>query len=497
MINGFVRKGAALELLTPEEVEVIHQGALYIIQKTGMKIKHQRALKILANNGCQVDFDNCRVRFSAWLVEDCIRKVPSSFLLKARNRDQDLIVGGDRVYFMQGMGRDYLDLDTWEIRPATHEQHKEAIIVADALENTHLIDGWEILCERVKMPPVMGFLENLANGIRYSSKAQVAGNVKDAEIFAIQMAQVVGTDLLPEIENAAPLSITESGVEAAWRYVDAGIPIVPGLGVALGATGPATLAGGVVQEVAEMMGWVTLIQLIKTGAPLAIHISTRPLNMRSGEATNSSPSGSIGTVMMNQMLRRYHIPSWTNSGWASTSKEIDFQAGFEKSVGILAGAQSGGNLLLFQVGSSMELFYSTVLSIMDDDIAGWVGHFLEGAQVNRDTLALDVIDQVGPLPGEFLGTAHTREWYRKEHYWPKVASLESYSTWMQTGKKDMVTLAKERMAQILATHKPMPLTASQDQAITDILKEARTFYLKKGDITQSQWDEYTVVIQNE
>jgi trimethylamine--corrinoid protein Co-methyltransferase len=497
MIKGFVRKGPSLEQLTAEEVAAVHQGALYVIGKTGMKIDHQRALELLAQHGCPVDFEARRVRFPAGLVEESLRKIPSSFLLRARNREKDLIVGDDRVYFMQGMGMRYVDLETWKSRPASHREHKEAIIVADYLENTHLVDGWEILCDRQGVPPVMGFLENLANGIRYSSKTQVAGNVQGNEVFAIQMAKAVGTDLLPEIENAAPLSITGRGVEAAWRYVEAGIPIVPGLSVSMGGTGPITMAGAVVQQMAELMGWMTLVQLIRPGAPVAIHHGGSPLNMRTGDYFIPSPSRSIVTTMINQMLRHYHIPSWVNSGWTSSSKKIDYQVAFDKGLGALAGSLSGGNLILFQGGSSIELTYSSVLAIMDDDMAGWIGHYLEGPTVNHVTLALDVIDQVGPLPGHFLGTAHTREWYVKEHYLPKMVDVEPYQTWQTGGKKDMLTLAKEKMAEILAHHQPEPLESAQTQAIEDILKEAREFYRKQGIISQDQWEEYMRVLKSD
>jgi trimethylamine--corrinoid protein Co-methyltransferase len=490
MIKGFTRKFRPLEFLTPEEEESIHGGALYVLEKTGMRIQHEGALKQLSESGCLVDFENERARIPPWLAEECIRKVPSNFILKARDREKDLMVGGNSVYFMQGMGMRYVDLDTWETRPATAAEHRDAMIVADALENTHLAEPWEIYTDRRGIPPVMGLLENLASGLRYSSKTQVAGNIKDSEIFAIKMAKAVGTDLFPEIEHAAPLTVQKGGVMAAYRYMEADIPIVPALSVNMGASGPATMAGAVLLMVAEMMGWVVLTQLYKSGAPLAFHHGASPPDMRNGNKLIGVPSRGITTVMMNQMLRRYEIPIWSNTGFASNSKKIDFQAGFEKSCGTLVSALAGGHVHLYQGGSSLELLYSSELAVMEDDVAGWIGHLLEGAEINAETLAIEVINQVGPIPGHYLGTAHTRENWRKENYFPQVTDVEPYASWASSGKKDMLDRAKEKVEEILATHKPLPLTAEEDQAVEDVLVEARDYYRKNNTISDEEWSVY-------
>jgi trimethylamine--corrinoid protein Co-methyltransferase len=490
VIKGFSRRFKPLEFMTSEEEESIHRGALYVLERTGMRIEHERVLKMLADHGCEVDFESQRARMHPWLVEECVRKAPSNFALRARDRDKDLMVGGDTVYFMQGMGMRYVDLETWETRQATASQHRDAMIVADALENIHLAEGWEIYTDRKGIPPVMALLENLASAIRYSSKPQVAGNIKDTEIFAIKMAKAVGIDLLPEIEHACPLTIQAGGVEAACRYMEAGIPIVPALSVSMGATGPATMAGAVLLKVAEMMGWVVLTQLFKPGAPLAFHHGASPPDMRTGDKLVGVPARGITSAMMNQMLRRYQIPIWSNTGFASNSKKIDFQVGFEKSTGTLLSALSGGHLHLFQGGSSLELLYSPELSVMEDDVAGWIGHVLEGATFTDETLAIDVINQVGPIPGHYLGTAHTRKWWRKENYLPPTTDVESYSSWIKSGKKDMLTRAREKVEEILATHEPMPLTPEQEQGIEGALKEARDYYRESRVISDAEWSEY-------
>ena len=160
-------------------------------------------------------------------MEECLRKCPSSYAVKARDRDRDLMIGGNTTYFMQGMGMRYLDLDTWETRPARAAEHRDAMIVADALENVHLADGVFFYMEREDVPPIMVMLENLASGLRHSSKAEHFGYQRDCEIFAIQMAQALGIGLNSELDTAFPLAIYGGAIEAAFRYVEADIPIMP------------------------------------------------------------------------------------------------------------------------------------------------------------------------------------------------------------------------------------------------------------------------------
>ncbi len=494
MIPGFTRKFPPQDLLTQEDAEAIHRGALYTLEKTGMRVDHGPSLELLEKNGCKVDRELNRAWMPAALVEECIRRCPSSFVLKARDSDLDLMIGGDTVYFMQGMGMRYVDLETWETRPATASEHRDAMIVADALENVHLADGIFFYMEREGIPPVMVMLENLVSGLRHSAKAQQFGYQKDCEIFAIQIAEALGINLNPELDSAAPLTLYAPPLDAAFRYVRAGFPIQPTVSITMGSEGPVTHVGSIVMAVAMVLGWTVLTQLIKPGAPMSIQHGNGPMDMKSGSTRFGMVGGALTSGMMNQMLRRYDIPSCPSAGFSSNSKKIDYQVGYEKALGALTDALTGGNLFIFQGGSSGELMYHPALSVLDDDVAGWIGRFLEGVTVNDVTLAIDLINQVGPIPGHYLSTAHTREWWQKEHFLPKAADLEAYPVWIKSGKKDALELAKDRVEQILATHKPLPLTSAQEQSIEDVLKEARTYYRDKNLISDEDWADYMKVM---
>jgi trimethylamine--corrinoid protein Co-methyltransferase len=219
------------------------------------------------------------------------------------------------------------------------------------------------------------------------------------------------------------------------------------------------------------------------------------MDMRRGSPLFASAVNSLGHVGFNQWLRAHKIPSCTSAGFTSLSKKFDYQCGYEKALGTLVAALSGGNIHIFQGGTTGELAYSPVLSIMDDDIAGWIGKMLQGTTVTDETMAVDLINDVGPIPGHFLNTAHTRDHWRDEHNFPQVADEEAYPVWVESGKKDTLALARERMDHILATHEPEPLTPEQDRAIERMLSDARDHYRKAGLISDDEWATYMQTLE--
>jgi trimethylamine--corrinoid protein Co-methyltransferase len=142
---------------------------------------------------------------------------------------------------------------------------------------------------------------------------------------------------------------------------------------------------------------------------------------------------------------------------------------------------SGANVVLFHGCVYGELTFHPIQAILDDDAAGMIGRFVEGVQVTPDTLALDLIGQVGSIPGFYLDKQHTRDWWMKEQFLPNAADTLTYPEWLQSGKKDCLSYAKERMGEILSTHTvSIPLSEEQDNKIEAILSEARDYYQGKG-----------------
>jgi len=138
-LKGFTRNFKPLEILTEEQVEAIHRGTLEVLWVTGVRVEHERALKLFESNGCKVDYDDMRVRIPPALVEECIRKAPSSFHAEARDYKKSLMLGDNNLYFGGAPGLQTLDLDTWEPRVATRKENYDGVTVLDALPNVHFL----------------------------------------------------------------------------------------------------------------------------------------------------------------------------------------------------------------------------------------------------------------------------------------------------------------------------------------------------------------------
>jgi trimethylamine--corrinoid protein Co-methyltransferase len=481
--RGLTRNCAPFKILTDEQVDSIITGTLEVLEETGVRVEHEKALKVFEGNGCGVDYKERMVRIPPWLVEESLRKCPRSFLIKARNPKDNIVMGGNVTCFKNSLGMQTIDLDTWDPRVATRKENYDAITVLDALENIHILGPYTAYFGFEGIPPVMALPESCASKFRNSTKVQMEGYANDSEVFQIQMAKAVGAEILQAVLASPPLTYYREAIEALYRAVDAGFPILVGGGQICGGTGPVTLAGALITNNVEVIVPIVLAQLIQPGSRVVVTDISWPINMRSGSPAFGGIETSLHLVAFNQIWRGYGVPTHNAMCGYVNSKTMDFQAGYEKAIQTVTAALSGANLITLHGGISAELTYHPVQSIIDDDLAGMVKRFLQGIQVNDETMALDLIDRVGPIPGHYLSEEHTRKWWMQEQFIPRVSDRLTYPEWESTGKKSALDYAKERMEEVLASHKPEPLPSSQEEEIERILKEARRFYEKEGKIS--------------
>lgn len=480
-LKGFIRNFKPLELLTEEKIESIHRGILTILQETGIRFDSKKVLKLFEKNDCIIDYDNMRVKFPPGLIEECLRKAPSIFHFKSRNPERDLEIGGNTTYFSATPGMNTVDLKNWMPKKATRKETIDALIVLDALENVHFLTPYTPFFGFEGLPEVMAIPEMMALKTRYSTKCHIEGYSKDCEIFNIKIAKAANTEYQGMMEVSSPLMFDKEAIESVYRHVEAGFPIHIASGSIMGGTSPATIAGTMVTSNAEIVAGIITTQLLKPGTRVMAVNFVFPQNM----VTGSPFFGNIGislqlSVFCQLWRRKYNIPVQVGSGSFTNSKSIDFQAGYERSIFAIIAGLSGSHMIQLHGGINAEITSHPIQAILDDDIAGMVGRFLQGVKIDEETLAIDLIKEVGPLPGFYLGKKHTREWWKREQFTPKAADIYSYSEWEIKNKKNAIDYAKDRMEEILTCHKPLPLSQVQEQEIENILKEARAYYKERN-----------------
>lgn len=477
---GFRLNLDPLKIVTEGDIDEIHRGTLDVLENTGLRIEHQEALKLFGKNGCKVNVSDNRVRIPPGLVEECLRKCPSSFRIKARNSRNDMIVGGNSLYVSLFPGMETIDLNTWEPRKPTKEEFDDAVRVIDALENIHFFSNYTPWFGYEGLPPVMCIPEAFAAVARNSSKVLKTGYSKDSEIFTIQMAQAIGADAMVSCMASPPLTYYTDAIESLYRGLEAEFPVTILSGGVMGGSLPATIAGAIVANNAELIAGVVLAQLIRPGAKVIVQNFVFPQNMRSGIPAFGSIECSLHNVIFNQYFRRFGVPTYFVNTGPVSSKIPDFQCGCEKTfLGILT-ALSGAHIILLCGSLFGELIFHPVQAILDDDLSGMIRRFLQGVNVDEESLALDLIKKVGPIPGHYLDKEHTRVLWKKEHFVPKVSDRLSLPEWVATGKKTALDNAKKRMKEILETHKPIQLSPNQEDDLKRILEEARKYYKKRG-----------------
>jgi len=154
-------------------LRAIHRATLEVLWVTGVRMEHEMALKLLEKNGCSVDYDEMRVRIPQGLVEDCLRKTPSSFHAQTRDHKNSLMIGGNTLCLAVAPGTQTVDMDTWEPRPATRKENYDGVTVLDALPTVHFFSPYTPYFGFESVPPCMAMLESLAARIRNSTKFQL------------------------------------------------------------------------------------------------------------------------------------------------------------------------------------------------------------------------------------------------------------------------------------------------------------------------------------
>jgi len=260
---------------------------------------------------------------------------------------------------------------------------------------------------------------------------------------------------------------------------DHGLPFVYAPGPVEGANAPVTPAGSLAMANAEVLSGITIAQLRRRGTPVVWGSGSGPLDMRTMVGTYSSPEFLLHSMAMAEMAHYYyHKPVWGFAG-CSESKLPDMQAGIESALTILWTALSGANLVHDIGYIESGLTASCEMMVVCDEIIGFVRRLMGGIEITPETLALDVIDQVGP-GGTYLTTLHTLKHFR-EVWYPRVLDRRNYHAWMQAGQPIAIKTARDLARDAIANHRPHPLPPAMLDTLKAIITEADQRQ-KKGEL---------------
>ena len=455
-----------LKLVSDEEIQNIHQNTLQVLEEVGLCFEDQEALNLLADNGCIVNRDKMIAKIPSSVVEESLQKCPREAILHARNPEHDIRFDTETVQFGPCCGMKIMDLETGRLRPGTLKDAGETARLTDALD---IMSGTNIgLGFLADKPREINLVWQYATAFRNSQKVFSLGAMDDSIKWGIRMAQVVGQDVIVPASSNSPLGWSAEQIDAVKRATAAGMAITPQSMASPGITAPATMAGTAVVMNAEILGIIVLAQLLRPGTGVIYSCFTIPMDMRTATLASGSMEMAMLTVISAQLSRLYGIG---NMVWApmSDSKQFDEQAGYEKAMQWLLAAMAGINLIWGAGMVENHAIWSNAQLIIDAEMCGMVGRYLEGVGVTDDTMALSVIKSVGHFPNNYLAHDHTFKWFKKEQYMPLVSSREDYDGWMESGGKDLLARGDEIARSLLEKHEPVPLPAEMDRELDRLL----------------------------
>ncbi len=458
-----------IRLLSQGETEAIHEKSLEILAETGVVFQWEPALKVLEGAGCQVDHGSRLVKFPADVVRHALKLCPGIVEAKARDPNNDLEITKNRVYFAPQASPFLYDLDTGVKRPGTLKDIAEITTIQDALENVHAVfTSLEVLSD---VPGNVQMESVLAQQLRHTTKAINGLGFTFCARWHIEMAKAAGVQLVGAFTCSPPLTYPADQCDGLMRFAEAGWGGMMCPGVSSGATGPATLAGTLLQQNAEVLAGAVLAQAVHPGVGYMFSTESMPMDMRSGHEAIGIEQYMIASANA-QMACFYGVPSASFNSFTRGKYPTDQQVGYEKAMAALLQAQAGVNYIIGAGGIDDESCYSIEQLIIDNEMYGMIARLLRGITVNEETLAAVVIKKVGPIPGNYLAEAHTRKWWKQEQFLPTLSYRLSYEEWVRDGSKDVAARAKERAKAILRTHTVPPLPEDVDREISRILVAA-------------------------
>lgn len=456
-----------LELLSAEEVQTIHTASLRILERTGllMPLSPQRQAQA-RDVGLQLDQRN-RLRFPPEVVEAALKKAPSSYPLCARSPDNDFVLDGRHGYLsLDGSGPDVLDLDTGKVRPSSRADLAAAVRVADALPQISFL--WPTVSAR-DCPAHVQSLYELEAMLTESSKhiqAMTAVDPLNAAGTIEMAAEVVGgrAELRrrPIISNfqcsVSPLSYDEKALEAAFLFAEAGIPtgfVVMTIGCG---TAPATVAGNAAQANAEVLAGLTLLQLFYPGTPTFYGFCPTMMELRRGGVTCGGPEDFLLQAVGCQMARFYGIPASIGT-FATGAKQSDWHAGVENGISGAISQFCGADMMSGAGLLNGARIFSFEQLLLDCETYDMLRATTQSFVINDETLALDVIDAIGPQ-SHYLASKHTRQ-HMRQVWQPTVLERTPWDEWVKKDRPTALDRARERARHILATHQPEPLPCAE------------------------------------
>jgi len=473
------RATALLRILSDDQIDRLHQAALEVLSDVGVHLPHEETLDRFEAAGGQVDRDAQRVRIPPALVERSVASAGKQFTLYGRDRTKRAEFGVGRRNYNSIAGEAlWIDDATGQRRYATLADVAVAARVGDALEHINMVGA---MADPHELPESWRVVAVAAEQLRNTTKpihfwfhdrpsaryvldlfAAVAGGEDQARQYPLGY---------PFLEPISPLRFPRNGVDLIYETARLDLPVALGPMAQTGMSAPGTLAGTIVQEHAELLAGVCVVQLVKEGLAVLYGGIPHAFDMATTQLIFCGPEQAIMAVAMTQLGKRLGFPVYINVG-LTDSKLVDAQAGMEAGMTLAWGAAAGADIFGHMGICGVDQATSLDTLMMQHEVISFVERMMGGVEISDEAIGLDVIRDVGP-GGTYINRMHTAEHFRKELWFPKLLDRQYYDAWNDAGRSDMAERCRAMKEDILVNHRPEPLTADQERDVAEVVEKAK------------------------
>lgn len=450
-----------LRVLTEDQKETLFLSALEMLERTGVRVDNDEGLELLSGAGARVA-EHRRVHLPSFLVEDALASAPRRIAVYRRDGERAVLLEDRRVYFASQVDSTYFfDPGDRSRRLCVREDARLGAVLCDALPNIDLVSFSSLYSD---VPGEIAIRIGHKDTVLNCTKPLMHGTGDFASLEAIaEMAAVVvgGWDELARrpyyihyAEPLSPLTHTDEGVAKLLFCVERGIPVIYTPMTVAGSSAPVTGAGNLVACLAESLSGLVMAQLKRRGSPVIIGGVPTVADMSSMLVSYGAPEMSLWSAALTKMAHYLHLPVFSTAG-CTDAVAFDEQAAAESAISCLMAALSGANLVHDVGFTEAANSASLELIVAADEFIDMIRRIMDGMEVTPETLALDVIDRVGP-GGSYLGEDHTYRHFR-ENWFPKLMSRQDHDQWAAAGSLSLADRANQRVCQILREHEPEPL----------------------------------------
>ena len=446
-----------------------------LLEEQGIELLSGPARQLFKEAGADVEKNGAIVRGPRELFMEALAHAPETFVLTPRNPDKAIRIGGNHVHFGFVSGPPSVHDCVNGRRPGNMTDYRRLVSLAQHFNIISLLGNQTIA--PIELPPNNRHLDTCRESILltdkiFSAVPLGAGRVRDA----IEMT-ALGRDLSVEELGADPSVITNINVNSPCRVDDTmadaalcmarhGQAVIVTPFTLMGAMTPATLAGALVQQNAEAIFGLAMVQLAHPGAPCVYGGFTSNVDMRSGAPAFGTPENALANIAGGQLARRYRLPYRTSA--CNASNCADAQAVYETQTALWGAVMGHGNIVYHAAGwLEGGLTASFEKAIIDIESLQSMARILQPmGEVSEEEIGLQAIAEVGP-GGHFFGCEHTMARYKTAFYEPFLSDWRNHESWEQAGSRTATQRATEIWQSILRDFEPPALDPARREAIDD------------------------------